>query len=131
MPTSSRWSLSFRFPHQNSGFISLLPTPCHMPQKFHAPSFMTVIMSWQLRIMQLSNMYFSSTSIVRKNTVKLSGIQPHSLLLYDCYRQRHLCSLHRQHTVLWPHRQLGAHSCTVLCCTLCHLPQICQTITIL
>jgi hypothetical protein len=30
-PTSAKWALSFRFPHQSPVCISLLPHKCHMP----------------------------------------------------------------------------------------------------
>ena len=31
MPSSSKWSLSFMFPHQNPVYISSLPITCYMP----------------------------------------------------------------------------------------------------
>ena len=37
MPVSSRWSLPFRFPHQNPFCISLLAHTCYMPHPSHSP----------------------------------------------------------------------------------------------
>jgi hypothetical protein len=36
MPRSSKWSLSFRFPHQNLACISLLPHQCHMSRQSYS-----------------------------------------------------------------------------------------------
>jgi hypothetical protein len=35
MPGSSKWTLSIRFPHQNTAYISALPHTCYMPRQSH------------------------------------------------------------------------------------------------
>jgi hypothetical protein len=35
MPRSSKWSLTFRFPHRNLAWICLLPHTCHIPRSFY------------------------------------------------------------------------------------------------
>jgi len=44
MPKSSKWYLSFRFPHQNPVCISLLPSTQHMPCYFILLYMITPIM---------------------------------------------------------------------------------------
>ena len=39
MPGSPKWSLSFRFPHQNPVYASPLPHTCHMPRPSHPSWF--------------------------------------------------------------------------------------------
>ena len=44
-PTSSKWSLSFRLPHQDSVCISLLGHACHIPFPFQPPWSYHLIMT--------------------------------------------------------------------------------------
>ena len=82
MPRSSKWSVSHRFPHQNSVCTFLLPHTCRMPYPSHSPETLTPNRIWsavqimKLRIMQVSfapftypplgrNIMFSNTLSVR------------------------------------------------------------------
>ena len=60
MPSSSRWLLSFRFPHQNSAFISLLSYTCH--PSYVSLSWFNQLSSilWGLWTMKLMIMQFSA-----------------------------------------------------------------------
>ena len=44
-PGSSKWSLSFKFPHQTPVYASPLPHTCYMPRPSHSSRYVSVIPS--------------------------------------------------------------------------------------
>jgi hypothetical protein len=63
MSECSKWSLSFRFPHQNPVYTSPLPHTCNMPCSSHSSQFdhMNNI-CWGVQIIKLLSMQFSPLS---------------------------------------------------------------------
>jgi hypothetical protein len=59
---SSMWSLTFRFPHQNSVCISVLSQMCHVPRPFHPWSDHRNIIWWTAQIMKLLILQFCPLS---------------------------------------------------------------------
>ena len=60
MPGSSKWSLSFRIPHQNPVYNSTHPQTCYMPRLPHTTRFYHPNnIGWGVKITQLLIIWFS------------------------------------------------------------------------
>jgi len=77
MPRSSKWSVSHRFPRQNSVCPFLLPHTCHMSYPSHSPETLTPDSIWsavqimKLNIMQVSPYPFTYPHILFSNTLSV------------------------------------------------------------
>jgi len=60
MPGSPKWSLTFRFPHQNPVYATPLLNVCYMPRSFHSSGFFhSNNFGWGVQFIKLHIMYFS------------------------------------------------------------------------
>ena len=67
MPGSPKWSLSFRFPHQNPLYTSPLPHTRYMPGPSHFSRFYHQKgIGWRVGIIKLLIMYFSPPPVKNK-----------------------------------------------------------------
>jgi hypothetical protein len=53
LPTSSKWSLSLKFSHQNHVYAAPLPHTCHMPCPSHSSRFDNLnSIGWEVQIIK-------------------------------------------------------------------------------
>jgi hypothetical protein len=76
-PGSSKWSLSLRFPHQNSAYATLLPHKCYMPRPSRSSLFYHPHNSgWGAKIIKLLVVKFYSHPILNTAVTSLRNKAP-------------------------------------------------------
>ena len=78
MPGFSKWSLSFRFSHQNPVHTSPLPHTCYMPRPCHSSRFdHQNNIWWGVHIIKLLIMYFSLPPVTLRSSLNVSDHVSH------------------------------------------------------
>jgi hypothetical protein len=110
-PGSPKWSLSLRFPHQNSVHTSPLHHTCCMPRPYHSSRFYHPHNSgWGVQIIKLLIMTSCVTSRKQRHNVTRGEIYIFKIREPTQNSRRHICDMKQLHT--WVPKTVRCHRTT-------------------